>query len=213
MKESTQRIIGVDLAKRTMVVCIKDPAMAKDQLKTFKTDASGQKDFLDMLKETDVVGMEACSFAFYLARELMNKVKCTVHVLNPGKLQIIYKSTKKTDAEDARKIAWIMERHPAEELPRVDIPSEQEHRTREMVSELMHLKKMRVQMLNRLHSVFVREGMTVIEKRHLKTSEARITVVGRLKGRSAEEAGRLLGTIDHIEAQILEVENELHKAI
>jgi hypothetical protein len=45
--------------------------------------------------------MEACSMAFLLGRYLRDTVDCTVYILKAGKLQMIWKSTRKTDKEEA----------------------------------------------------------------------------------------------------------------
>jgi hypothetical protein len=48
---------------------------------------------LDVAKRT----MEVCTYAFLLARYLQAAVGCVVYILNPGKLRMIWQSTKKTD--------------------------------------------------------------------------------------------------------------------
>ncbi len=55
-------------------------------------------------------------------------------VLNPGKPAIIYTSTKKTDKEDALKIARLFESMPEEYLPLVPLPSEAEEEMRRLAS-------------------------------------------------------------------------------
>jgi hypothetical protein len=59
------------------------------------------------LGREDRVAIECCALGFWLARELIAKVGCDVLVLNAGQLAIIYKSTRKTDLNDAEKLAWI----------------------------------------------------------------------------------------------------------
>jgi hypothetical protein len=62
-----------------------------------KTDTIGRKNLYTQLTRDDIVGIEACALAFVIAREIKQKTEADVWVLNPGKLAIIYRSTKKTD--------------------------------------------------------------------------------------------------------------------
>jgi hypothetical protein len=53
----------------------------------------------------DKVVLEAGNLAFMMAKEIEKGVGCTVRVLNPSRLAIIYATDKKTDKEDALKLA------------------------------------------------------------------------------------------------------------
>jgi transposase len=97
------RYVGIDLAKRTMEVCILDGNTIERHGLT--TDEKGRNILGTLLRKTDVVGYEVCRYGNRMARVLQNEVGCTVTPLNPGELQIIWKSRKKTDKEDALKIA------------------------------------------------------------------------------------------------------------
>jgi transposase len=129
-------------------------------------------------------------------------------VLNPGKLAIIYKSTKKTDSEDAMKIARLILRNPKEELPIVAIPSEREEKERAIVKELGFLKSKRTDFINRLHTKFVAEGITTIIKSDLKTKAKRDRSVESLYGIHLAEAKRVIVVIDMLEMQIEQLEHE-----
>ena len=80
---------------------------------------------------------------------------CTVYVLNAGKLHIIFKSLKKTDKEDALRIAKFIQRIPEEELPTVIIPGGEEMAMRSSATELIRLDRTRTQSINALHSLLV----------------------------------------------------------
>ena len=49
--------------------------------------------------------MEATSLAFLMKKEMEKAVGCTVVILHPSRLAVIYASIKKTDKEDARMLA------------------------------------------------------------------------------------------------------------
>lgn len=70
--------------------------------------------------------MEAGSTAFEVARAIESVPGVRVVVLNPGRLAVIYASMKKTDKEDALKLARLVETMPEDYLPTVTIPSVEE---------------------------------------------------------------------------------------
>ena len=197
MATGTRRYVGLDLAKRTMEVCILSDEEASLSMSGVKTDESGRKRLVKFLKQTDVVGMEACAYAFMLKRYLDKEVRCTVYILNPGKLQMIWKSTRKTDKDDARKIASFIQRYPEEELPLVAMPSEEEAELRKYVSMKGYLTKVRTSLINRLHAIYVQEGITDVKKSNLRTSAKRL------------EQQQELGESQKIFAEILEKELEI----
>ena len=99
MEQRKSRFVGIDLAKKSMEVCILcdgKPAIRS----SYKTDASGRTRLCASLYTTGTVAMEACALAFVLSRQIKQDVGCRVIVLNPGKLAMIWQSTRKTDKED-----------------------------------------------------------------------------------------------------------------
>jgi transposase len=208
--EAGERAVGIDLAKRTMEVRFMSDS-EKTRAWNCKTDTIGRKNLYAQLTRNDVVGIEACSLA--IAREIKQKTEADVWVLNPGKLAIIYKSTKKTDSEDAIKIARLLLRYPKEELPIVPIPSEREEKERAIVKELGFLKSQRTDFINRLHTKFVAEGITTIIKSDLKTKVKRDASVDLLYGIHLAEAKRMIMVIDMLEVQIEQLEKEQNYAL
>ena len=130
-------------------------------------------------------------------------------MLNAGDLAVIYKSVKKTDLEDAGKLAWLMHRLPDEELPVVALPTEQEQLRRAMVSELASKRRARTVLLNRLHSLFVRQGIVTIKKADLATLDKRKQSSGVLTGRTLVEAGRIEEELALVEAHNQQIQQEI----
>ena len=60
--------------------------------------------------------------------------------MNPGDLATIYNSLKKTDKEDALKLARLIKSIPREELPEVTIPSEKEEDSRDIPDFVRSIK-------------------------------------------------------------------------
>lgn len=220
MEEGNARYVGVDVAKATMVVRI-----IKEDEKGFKiirwhgkTDGKGRENLIKMLMKNDVVGIEAGEPAFTIAREIRDTVGANVLPLNPGKLAVIYRSMRKTDADDALKLARLVMRIPENELPVVAIPSEEERMNRAIVSEDDFLKTTRTRIILRLHSVYVRAGITQLTRKDLKVAEKRRLSLELLSGKpeyfrkEAERLERLLVPVEEeIEMVETEVTNELQK--
>jgi transposase len=89
--------------------------------------------------------MEACAYASALARYLKRHAGCTVYVLNPGKLAMTGKPTRKTDKEDARKTAQFIRRYTEEELPLAAVPAAEEEEFRSPVPLKGFLARKRTQ--------------------------------------------------------------------
>ncbi|MCG8571795.1 MAG: IS110 family transposase [Spirochaetes bacterium] len=200
--------VGIDLGKRMMEICsiYPDNSIKRGSL---KTDISGRQKLYDFLTENDVVGMEACSYAFFLAKEIMKKTSATVIVMNAGDLAVIYRSLKKTDKEDALKIARIMQRHPREELPEVRIPDENEERMRGLSREQNYWSTTKNRAINRLHSIFVYDGITTLMKKDLKSKKRRELWITKLSDRLCAEAKRLNQEILLAEGTLYELDNEI----
>jgi transposase len=130
------RYVGLDLAKRTMDVCILRGTEKAVRYSGVKTDAVGREGLARLLDERDTVAMEACSYAFVLTRYLLKAVGCRVIILHPRKLQMIWKSETKTDKSDAWKLADYIQRTPEERMSIVPLPSKEEEELRSMVNRL-----------------------------------------------------------------------------
>lgn len=164
-----------------------------------------------MLKAGDVVAIEAGEPGFTIAREVRDMVGAKVLVLNPGRLAMIYKSMCKTDAEDALKIMRLVMRNPEEELPWVTIPNEDERRKRAIVSEDDFLKVTRTRFILRLHSVYLRAGITTLRRKDLQTASKRDESLKLLNEKPAyfsKEAKRIEELLGMIEEDIEDIERE-----
>lgn len=212
MQEVATRVVGIDLAKRTYVAhMLEDGKRAKTW--NGKTDEAGVLRLCSHLLPSDRVGMEACAYAFHLAKVLKAVVGCHVVVLNAGDLAVIYRSTKKTDQEDAAKLAKLLAKNSDDELPVVALPSEQEELRRAMVSELSSKKRARTQLINRLHALFVRQGIVTVKKADLRTTESRQRTALALTGHTLVEAQRLEEELGVVEKHIDQIDEEVRQEL
>jgi len=208
------RYVGIDVGKSTMEVRILQET--DEGIKTVKwngrTDAAGRMRLMKMLRKNDTVALEAGEPAFTIAREMIETVGARVLALNPGRLAIIYRSTRKTDSEDALKLARLVMRFTEEELPVVKIPSGEELADRAIVSEQGFLKSTRTRLICRLHSVYLRAGITDLTKKDLKSSVHRNESIHLLSSKPPhllQEARRLEMLILDIESELETVEEEM----
>lgn len=206
-----KRHIGIDLSKRSMQVAIMSNKNNKILQKKFTTDLKGCQQFLRILKKDDIIGMETGNLSFELAHNIIKSIGCKVNVLNAGDLQIIFRSLKKTDKEDAIKICKLINRIPEEELPLVNIPSEEEMMMRTSVGELQRLKSSRTRCLNTLHNLLWNSGYVEATRNDMKNPQKRTEILKELKTRYKPQADRLIKQIELLEEQISEVEQEQHE--
>ena len=198
MKEP--RYVGIDLGKRTYEVAIVEKGKVK--ISNGKTCVAGRQALYKKLRSVDKVALEAGNLSFIIAKEIEASVGCQVYVLNSSHLPLIYGSMKKTDKEDSLKLAHIVEDFPEERLPLVPVPSEEEMGRRKLLACYRRGQQSRIREINRLHGLFLAQGITTMRKENLATSESRREAVRTLKGIEREEAKYLIACLDLHERQI-----------
>jgi len=199
-KKDATRYIGIDLGKRTYEVAIVGEGRVK--ISNGKTCVAGRQGLYKKLRAGDKVALEAGSLAFIMAKELAAAVGCRVYVLNPYHLPLIYGSMKKTDKEDSLKLAHIVEDFPEERLPEVPVPSDKEMMRRKIVACYRRAQQSRNREINRLHGLFLAQGITTMSRQDLSTGEARREAIRALGGIEKEEAKYLVAVLDVHEQQI-----------
>ncbi|EMO40748.1 IS110 family transposase [Leptospira noguchii] len=235
MKSQDSNYVGIDCGKKNLEV-IRINSENPPERRQFSTTENGINNLLNWLNPNDVVGLEAGSQSFRIAKSILNK-GIQVIVLNPGDLATIYQSLKKTDKEDSLKIARLIQRFPIEELPVVPIPttrplgsvvlsfqraplgsvvlsfSDEEEDNRRLCSEQENWTRQLTQSKNRLHSLFTQAGLTHITKKHLRTKANRETSVALLPSRYQKEAERILKVLDLVEQNLKLIEEEIKEAL
>jgi transposase len=173
------------------------------------TTAEGRLNLYEKLEAGDKVAFEAGNMAFIMAKEMEKVVGCQIRVLNPYHLPIIYETDKKTDKEDALKLAHLIADRPDSRLPVVPIPSDQEMRRRKILASYRREQANRNRGINQLHGLFVHVGITTVVRKDLATDEARRETVKQLEGAERREADHLVAVLKLQEERIGVLEGEM----
>ena len=209
-KTDKTRFVGIDLGKRTYEVAVVG-SKGKVTLSNGKTTVQGRQMLYKKLRPTDKVSLEAGNMAFIMAKEIQASVGCRVYVLNPSHLALIYGSMKKTDKEDALKLAHILEDYQEERLPEVAVPSDKEMKRRKLLASYRREQQSRNRAINRLHSLFVSQGITSKKRKDLAAAERREEAVKELSGLEHSEAEHLLKCLELYEKMIVALEKAMEE--
>ncbi|GHV35157.1 IS110 family transposase [Spirochaetia bacterium] len=217
-KAQKRRYVGLDLGKRTYAMAVIGKT-GKVTHSNGRTSIEGRAALYKKLEATDKVAIEAGNLAFIMAKEIIAQVGCEVVVLNASKLALIYGSMKKTDKSDLRsadslKLARIIEQFRDEQLPSVKLPSDKEMRRRKLsdlrsAASQQRAVRMRTQMINMLHGLFLHQGITTVVRKDLATKENREEAVKQLTGLEKEEADWVLKAIDLAEERLVRLGNHM----
>jgi transposase len=211
--DDQKRFIGIDMSKRSFEVAIVSNADPRVLRKKYKATHEGRQEFISSLRKNDVLALETGNSSFVLAKLVQKQVGCRVHVLNAGKLHIIFKSLKKTDKEDALKIAKFVQRIPEKELPTVTIPSDEEMAMRSSATEHIRVDSARTQSINALHSLLWNNGITGFGRNDLRYKKNRDKVIDNLPEEYRAQGIRLLKLIDVYEQCLGEIEEEQKESL
>ncbi|OLY64790.1 IS110 family transposase [Leptospira santarosai] len=212
MESQDIKYVGIDCGKKSLEVVRIHSENSLKERRQFSTTETGINNLLKWLTQNDIVGLEAGTQSFRIAKSILNK-GIQVIVLNPGDLATIYQSLKKTDKEDSLKIARLIQRYPMEELPVVPVPTDEEEDNRRLCTEQENWTRQLTQGKNRLHSLFTQAGLTEITKKHLRTKSSRETSVTLLPSRYQKEAERILQVLDLVEQNLKLIEEETKDAL
>lgn len=209
--EEGTRFVGIDLGKKGYVLRLID-SNGKITGWDGTNNKAGREELYRRLRSTDKVAVEASNIAFIMNKEFKEKTGTEFYILNPNKLPQIFMTDKKTDKEDALKLAKELRDKPEEDLPRVFAPTEEMKEMRKVISEYRETVKLRTQKINRLHAVYEHYGITDLKRSDLGTKTNRENRIELLIGYEKEEARRLMQLIDLIEEQKKELEDKIKRA-
>lgn len=196
--------VGIDLGKRKISAAKigEDGIIHRLEITTAPADL---KRMVQWVRGAECIALETGNLAFKIAKQIQREASATVVVLNSSDLATIYASLKKTDREDALKLARLVQRIPVAELPTVTIPTELEMEQRALVTEHESFTRTRTMLINRLHAIFHNEGLTDVKRVQLKNFQKRELKIAELDGYARISAIRLNKAITLVEVNLTEV--------
>lgn len=143
--------IGVDLHTTQATVCYLT-SDGSTQVKAYKLEQ--MDDFKAQLQDADQIAVEATGNT----RWFVNQVKALVTrvvVVNPRQFEVIRRSAKKTDKNDAICLARFLQ---ADLLPEVREKNESQERVRSLNQTREKLVRLRTTLINKVHGMIVSQG-------------------------------------------------------
>lgn len=152
------KYIGFDISSKDVSVCVIQKN-ERERYATIGPDAGSMRKFL-LNEKTDGsrvnVTFEISGQAGYLYDSLIDCVD-DIKVANPDKMTWIYRTTKKNDRMDARKMAVLLS---IGEIPAVYMPTKEVRQWRMVICHRKKLLSTSVTAKNRIRAIFKSQGIT-----------------------------------------------------
>jgi transposase len=147
---------GVDLHTNSFTVCALS-ADGTEALATYQLCAADLERFRASLSPDDEIAVEATGNSAWFRQQVIGLVKRVV-VVNAKQFQVIRKSVKKTDRNDARALAYYLSK---DMLPETRIKSTADSELASLTHTRDLLVKQRTRLLNKIHALFNRHGIKI----------------------------------------------------
>lgn len=169
------RCLGVDLHSDSLLfreMAMDEQGKFKTTLHHYKLHGESFKEFLDYLKPDDYILLEASSNAFWFHDQVIPRVKeCYVYDTNKAR-----REGNKTDKIDTGKLAKKLAFHllmkgTEDDMPTVYVPELKARELRSLFTTYKLYKKTKIQIKNRIHSLFKENGIC-FDKKELDNKNA-----------------------------------------
>jgi transposase len=151
------KYIGFDIDCNKVVACVVQQSR-NDYFETFGSDIDSMQKFLKKQKSPGIeirLAFEISGQAGFIYDSLIGSVD-VIKVANPYKTTWIYRTSKKTDSLDARKLAVLMS---IGELPEVYMPSKEVRQWRSLINHRKKLVDNACQTKNRIRAIIKSQGL------------------------------------------------------
>jgi transposase len=145
------RYIGVDLHTTQITVCY---LTEKDEISIKKYQLVEIGKFIADLQAADEIAVEATCNTRWFYQQVEEKVSRVV-LVNPRSFEVVSKSVKKTDKNDAINLAIFLK---ADLLPEVRARSEEAEKVQSLVNTRTKLVRLKTSLINKIHALFVANG-------------------------------------------------------
>ncbi len=201
--------VGLDVHHRTTSVCILDELGHVIREETIRSPWPEVVRWLRGLQQPVAVCYEASLGAGYLHDALAGFVQ-RVEVAHPGRLRLIFRSNRKNDRVDARKLAKLLF---LDEVPVVHMPTEAVRNWRGLVEYRVRLVSKRTGVKNALRSILRTCGVCSPKSMWTRRGRAWLETVELPSDALVMRRTMLLDEMDHLQKQIETVELQLdHQA-
>ncbi len=145
------RFIGVDLHKTAFTVCFMEGE--EKRFETYKIDEVER--FRENLRVDDEVALETTTNTRHFVGRIKDRVQ-GIHVINPFQFKVISHSVKKTDANDAEKMAFFLSKGM---LPEVRMKDEQYAELESLANTRGKLVQLKTALKNKIHNILNAQGI------------------------------------------------------
>lgn len=138
--------LGVDLHTNSFTVC-RRTKQGKNSVRTYQM---GQiADFRKTLRQRDLLAVEATGNTAWFVSQVKDRVKKAV-VVNPYQFEVVRRSVKKTDKNDARTLALFLSK---DMLPEARMKTKENAQLHSLATTRDKLVKQRTALINKIHNV------------------------------------------------------------
>jgi len=199
--------IGVDLHTTSFTVCRLDPD-GGESFATYQLCRAELERFCLTLDADDEIAVEATGNSAWFRGEVISCVGRVV-VVNPRQFQVIRKSVKKTDRNDARALAFFLAK---DMLPETRLKSKTENELASLTHTRDLLVKQRTRLLNKIHALFNRHGIKL--KKAGLSSRRRLLALetGRFSALEQVELRVLRDQALSLTATLADLDDEIERA-
>ena len=151
-------IIGLDVHKHSIYVTeLKEDGNIKEQYEIVNSEECWNEFKDRYLSQKPEIALEVSTSGKYVTR-LLRDMGFSVHMADPSKLPVIYRSTKKNDKEDSYKLARALH---LGELSEVYLPSAEIDDLRSMTRYRKSTGEEITMLKNRIHATLTRHGISI----------------------------------------------------
>ncbi len=138
--------LGVDLHTNSFTVC-RRTKQGKNAVRTYRMDQIA--DFRKTLRQRDLLAVEATGNTAWFVSQDKDRVKKAI-VVNPHQFEVVRRSVKKTDKNDARTLALFLSK---DMLPEARMKTKENAQLHSLAITRDKLVKQRTALINKIHNV------------------------------------------------------------
>ena len=176
-------LIGLDVHKHSIYATeLNEDGNIKEQYEFANSEDCWNEFKNRYIRQKPEIALEVSTSGKYVTG-LLRDMGFSVHMADPSKLPVIYKSTKKNDKEDSYKLARALHLGA---LSEVYLPSAEIDDLRSMVRYRKSIGEEITKLKNRIHAVLTRHGISIpasdiFGKRGLRLIESRSSVLSNME--------------------------------